>query len=431
MSDFPTRCFCVCDHRGLFLGIARRLAGLGHRVLYNLPEDRRDTLNDAVIGDNIPGIECVDDIWHKKSEVDCFVFPDVRRLGEQLELRSQGYPVWGSGRGMVLEQDRLFFLEKLHELGLDVPPYEPVKGFTNLLLYLKDREDIWIKVSKWRGSWETFHWRSESEDAHNIHEKMVKLWGVREHIVFICFPKIETDLEIGADTYCVDGQWPANMLHGIERKDAAYFSAVTPREQMPGQLQPVMEAFSPFLKEARYRNQWSMEVRVTDRENFFIDATTRGGLPSTATFLAAKNVDEVIFHGARGEFVEIDYGFKFSAECMVKLSGSRGAWETSELEPETKDAMLLQNYCEPDGQPWFPPDEDDAVTDIGWLFATGDTPVEVAKKMNAIADELPDGADANVEALADVIREIESEKKEGIHFTGLTMPEPDVVLEES
>jgi len=431
MSEISDKCFCVCDHRGLFVAIARRLAKSGARVLYNLPEDRRDTVTDAIIADGLKDVECVGDIWQHKDEVDCFVFPDIRRYGEQYELKKQGKAVWGSQRGMILEQDRLFFLEKLQELGLDVPPHEPILGLKNLSVYLKYKEDIWIKVSKWRGSWETFHWRNWNQDSHFIDQWAVRFGGIKEHITFICFPKIETDLEIGADTYCVDGQWPSMMLHGIERKDAAYFSAVTPRKEMPEQLLPIMDAFAPFLKECGYRNQWSMETRVTDSESFFIDATTRGGLPSTASFLASKNSPEVIYHGAHGEFVEIDYGYKFSAECMVKLQGQRGAWETTELKENVREAMLLQNYCEVDGQPWFPPDEEDAVCDIGWLVVTGDTPIEVAQKMNAIADELPDGADANVEGLADVIREIESEREQGIHFTELQMPEAEVVLEES
>lgn len=431
MSDLSNKVFAVCDHRGLFCTTAIRLAQTGAKVFYNLPEDRRDTLNDAIICDGISGIEVVESLWDVKDKVDCFVFPDIRRCGEQEELRKQGKAVWGSQKGMILEQDRLFFLEQLKDLGLDVPPYEPIKGLANLAAFLKDKEDVWIKVSKWRGSWETFHWRNWNQDAHFIDQWAVRFGGLKNHITFITFPKIETDLEIGADTYCVDGQWPSLMLHGIERKDAAYFSAVTEREQMPEQLLPIMEKFSPLMKSFGYRNQWSMEVRVTESENFFIDATTRGGLPSTASFLSAKNFAEVIYEGARGNFAEIDYGYKFSAEVMVKLQGQRGAWETAELTPEVREAMLLQNFCEVDGQPWFPPDEDDPVSDVGWLFAVGNTPKEVLERMNTLADALPDGADANVESLADVIREIESEKQEGIHFTDLEMPEPDVVLQES
>jgi hypothetical protein len=434
VTDLSKSTFCVCDHRGLFIGIALRLAETGARVYYNLPEDRRDALNDAIIGDGLKkqGVICVESLWDVKAKTDTFVFPDIRRLGDQLELLGQDKPVWGSGRGMILEQDRLFFLKQLDELGLDVPPHDVVMGLDNLTIFLKDKEDIWIKVSKWRGTWETFHWRSWNEDSHYMDQWAVKFGGLKNHIQFICFPKIETDLEIGADTYCVDGLWPSLMLHGIERKDAAYLSAVTEREDMPEQLLPIMQQFAPVLKQMGYQNQWSMEVRVTKDENFFIDATCRGGLPSTPTFLAAKNSPEVIYHGARGEFVEIDYGFKFSAECIVEIKGQDGYWDTAELEPDVREAIMLQNYCDIDGQAWFPPDDaTSSVSEIGWLFVTGDTPTEVARKMNYMADQLPDGADAKVEALADILREINSEHEQGIQFTTMEMPEPEIVLEES
>ncbi len=430
MSDLSHKCFCVVDHHGLFVDIARRLAESGSRVFYHTPEDKRDLINDAVVGAGLPGVTCCDDFWLVKDHVDCFVFPDIRHEGEQKELRDQGFAVWGAGAGMNLELDRLFFLEKLEELGLDVPPYTVIYGLDDLTKFLKDKENIWIKFSKWRGSWETTHWRNWKQDVHNLDYWAVKFGGIKENVIFICFPKIETDLEIGADTYCVNGKWPSLMLHGIERKDEAYFSAVTPRNKMPEELLPIMDAFSPYLKEVGYACQWSMETRVKKPKNYFIDATTRGGLPSTATFLKARNVPEIIFYGAHGELIDPDYGFKFSAECMVKISGHQGAWETIDLPDEVKQNLMLADYCEVKNQVWFPADEEGQITEIGWLVAVGNTPKEVAARMNELADMLPDGADASVEALADVFREIEKEHEEGIKFTDQPMPEPDVVLAE-
>ena len=429
-EDFSSKCFLVFDHNGLFVSLARRLAESGARVLYQTPEDRRDSLNQAIIGDGFSDIEWCEDLWLVKKEVDTFVFPDVRHQGTQQELRSQGFAVWGAGRGMKLELNREFFLKKLEELGLDVPPYEIVVGLTALRAYLEDKEDIYIKLSKWRGSWETFHWRSKRQDEHRLCSWGVRFGGLREKMRFICFPKIETKLEIGADSYNIDGQWPQKMLHGIEHKDLAYFAAVTERSKMPEELLPIMDAFSPFLGQCAYRCQWSMEVRVADEGNFFIDDTTRGGLPSTASFLKASNVAEVIYHGARGEFVEIEYPFKFSAECMVRVHGEPGAWETIVLPEELKSELNLADCCEVDGQPWFPSDEG-SVEELGWLVATGDTPTETAKRMNELADMLPDGADAAVESLADIIREIEEMGEQGIQFTEMPMPEPEVVLEET
>ena len=152
-----TKTFLVADN-SLFIPVARALARSGNRVLYhNLGwQQGFPKLEAGIIGDGLPDIECVPDLWDVKDEVDCFVFPDIQAAGLQCELRRQGKRVWGSAKGQTIENDRLFFLEKLKELGLDVPPYTPIKGLKNLRLFLKDKSDIWIKMSKWRGSFETW-----------------------------------------------------------------------------------------------------------------------------------------------------------------------------------------------------------------------------------------------------------------------------------
>lgn len=431
MTESPT--FCVCDN-GLFIPIARKLAREGYRVFYHKLDWQRGfpKLEDGIIGDGLPDIECVPDIWDVKDEVDCFVFPDIQQAGLQCELRRQGKRVWGSARGQTIENDRLFFLEKLEELGLDVPPYTPVKGLANLRVFLKDKQDIWIKMSKWRGSFETKHFRNMDVDSGLLDNWAVRFGGLKDVLTFICFPKIDTTIELGADTYCIDGQWPSLMLHGIEAKDEAYFAAVTKREEMPEQLLPIMEAFSPYLKETEYRSQWSMEVRVADDGNFFIDPTCRGGLPSTGSqCMALDNLAEIIYEGAAGNLVEPCYNCRFTAEAMVKIHGEINAWNTMELTPKLREHLQMSGYCMVGDKPWFPPEAGIVEDEIGWLVATGNTPTECLKQLNELADELPAGCDASVESVAEVVREIEAMKAEGITLTKSVMPDASVVLEES
>jgi len=430
--DLPNTTFAVIDH-GSFLPLARALARHGSRVIYHRPEWEKafPTFNDAVIGDGFPEIEWCDDIWKVKSDVDVFVFPDIYHMGLQAELKQQGYPVWGAQSGMRLEINRQFFLGTLKDLGLDVPPFEVVVGISALRDHLKDRKDIFIKVSKFRGSWETTHWRSWSEDSHRLDLWAVRFGGIRERVKFLCFEKIDTNLEIGCDTFNIDGQWPERVLHGIEKKDCAYLSAVTEKSKMPRELTDVMDAFGPLLKTCDYRASWSMEVRVADSGNFFIDATTRCGLPSTGSqILAMKNLCEVIYHGANGELVQPEYEYQFTAECMVKINVEDGSWGTMQIPDELKDHLMVYDCCLVNGQPWFPSDEK-SIEEVGWLVAAADSPVEVAKQMNQLADALPEGCDAAVESLADILREIEEEQESGIKFTNQKLPEPEVVLEKS
>lgn len=427
--DLPNTTFCVIDH-GFGLPIARRLAAEGSRVLYYTPwEKAYPVLNEAIIGDGFPEIKRCNDFWVRKDEIDVFVFPDVYHQGLQQELRSQGKAVWGSGNSMRLELDRQFFLGTLKDLGLDVPKFELVIGLYALSQYLQTREHVFIKISRWRGSWETFHWRSWDEDGHRLYDWSVKFGGAKDKMHFLCFDQIDTKLELGCDTFNINGQWPKTVVHGIEKKDSAYFAAVTPFKDMPPEITHIMEAFSPVLKKLGYACQWAMEVRVAENGNFFIDATTRMGLPSTASqLLNMKNFPEVVYHGAHGEITQPEYEKEFTAECMVKIKSNPGSWETIVPDDALKKNFMPYDCCMIDGQLWFPPDEH-SIDELGWLVASGNTPTECAEEMNRLADLLPDGADAAVESLADIVREIEEAEEKGITFTDQEMPEPSVVLE--
>ena len=92
---------------------------------------------------------------------------------------------------------------------------------------------------------------------------------------------------------------------------------------------------------------------------------------------------------------------------------------------------MVSDCCQLDGKIWWPSDGAKPICEIGWLLAVGDTPTEVARKMNKQADMLPDGAEASVESLADILREITAEEEAGIKFTDQPLPDPDIVLEPS
>lgn len=416
---------------GLFLPIARRLAKDAKRVLYYTDCERAfSTINEAVPGDGFSDIERCNDIWEAKQDVDAFIFPDLGHSGEQKELVFQGYPVWGCRGGDEQELDRELFLKTLKRCGLEVAPHEVVEGLDNLREYLADKKDVYIKVSRYRGSFETSHFRSWDED-----KGLLDLWGVKfgpvgDLIPFIVFPNIKTELEIGADTYNVRGQWPSLMIQGYEWKDRSYLGAVTKRKDMPQQIQDVLECYGSVLAKSDYASQFSMEVRVKDDKAYFIDPTCRGGLPSTASQLALwQNFSEIVYHGAHGELIDPIPTAKFSAESIVTLKGDKSIWSTFKMPPKLEDNLMVTSCCLVGDTIAFPPDEDSDGA-IGWLVATGDTQLETIESQNALADELPDGLDANTECLAYVLKEIRQASEKGIEFSDEPTPEPAVVFQE-
>jgi len=423
---------CVFGHGLAEIAIARRLAkGMKKVYIFTEWQEGLSTINRAIIGDGFEDIERVDEIWDVKGDCDLFVFPDIQHSGLQLELEAQGKAVWGSRKADRYEWDRELFLATLADVGMQVPEHIVITGVTNLRMFLEDKEDYYLKISKYRGSMETCHWRNWKLDQGMLDSLAVRWGSVKEHMRVLCFPAIDTTLEIGGDTYCIDSQWPDRMLHGIEWKDKCYLGSVTKREDMPPQILEVLDKWGPVLGADRYRNQFSMEDRVvSDSEHYFIDATCRFGLPSTGSQLKnTKNWPDIVWYGANGILIQPDYDKQYTAEAMVKLSGDTGEWREVEMDEEMLDSFVPADCCMVEDKLCWPASDSGGSEEVGWLIAIGNSPEEVIANMNKIADDLPDGMDANTECLAYVLKEIHEEEEKGIEFGKQEIPEPAIVLE--
>lgn len=420
---------CVVVTTGLYQPLAECMATKCKRTILWSPEQRSaESVYQACIGDGFETIERVREFWPIKKDIDLFCFPDVDLSGLQLELQSQGFAVWGSRTGDVLELKRREFLTILKSLGLDVPEFHVCHGMDDLREYLKPRHDQYIKISRFRGNMETKHFRNWAMDENWLDWLAYTLGPVKDILDFLVFEEIKTDLEIGGDTYNVKGAWPGKMLNGLEFKDTTYFSAVTDHEDMPEQLNDIMDSFAPLLAESGYANQWSMEVRVKDEKAFFNDPTCRGGMPSSGSQqLIWSNFPEIIWAGANGELLEPEPKAKFTLECMVSTTTDKESWDILEFDTKlfpwfrpSACALINGRYC-------FPPDEYHG-GDLGWLVTLGDTPTETMERAKELADLLPDGCDAKLENLVGLIKEVESAAAEGIPFTDQPIPEPGQVV---
>jgi len=428
VKDVSQSTALIFDH-GLFLPLAQRLVGHFKRVLYHCPvSESFPKMERYLIGDGYDGVERVDDIWKVMPEVTTAIFPDIYDSGLQLHLESIGISVWGSRNADSLEINRDKFMRVLKEVGLEVPKFERVVGLTKLGEYLKDKEDKYIKISKFRGTLETTHWRNWRQDEGWLEHMAVKLGPAKDLLPFLVFDAIETDLEIGADTFTIDGQFPSSMLHGLEWKDKGYLGVVTPRDEMPDHVQNVIESFSPILKQYRCRNFMSMEIRVKDDVGYYIDPTQRCPCPATGSQLKLiGNLPEVIFAGANGELVEPEWTDKVSAECIMTEKGPKECWSITEFPKELQEHVFCGGSCEIDGRICSPPDDSDENT-IGWLVATGSSIEQVVEQMKEYAAMLPDGVSAKTDSLFDLLKEAHSAEDEGIEFSDKEVPDPQIAL---
>jgi hypothetical protein len=420
---------CCVVTTGLFQDMADVMARDCRKVYLWNPETRAyPSVYQECIGDGFDSYEKIRDFWPLLDQIQLFCFPDIGMAGLQNYLKHAGKAVWGSGFGDQLELGREFFLERLAEWGLEVPEHTVVNGWDNLEKFLRDKEDYYIKISRFRGDMETHHWRSPDQDIDWLAALRVQLGPLAEEVRFLCFPSIETELEIGGDTYSVDGAWPELMLNGVETKDKTYFSKVTPIGQMPKQVQKVIFSVTDYLESVQYRNQISFEIRVKGDKFFWIDATQRGGRPSTGTqHLIWRNFPEIVWEGANGILVEPEPIAEYSIETAITSKREPGAWERVPLPEELEGIARFNTCCKVDGVYAFPPSEFNA-SEIGWLVAIGDSPLEVVELQKTLADLLPDGLSADVESLASSIKVIEEMHEQGIPFTTAKMPTPAEII---
>lgn len=430
MKD-PADVTCLFYDHGLFLPLAIRLSQFYKRVLYHKPgTEAFPTLNRGCIGDGFEQIECCLDPWPMidSGEIDLAVFPDILDSGVQLHLEKLEIPVWGSRKGDSIELSREKFLRILKEHGLETPTFERVIGLTALRSFLRDKEDRYLKISRWRGSFETTHWRSWEEDEGMLDLLAVRFGPCRELVPFLVFEPIDTPIEDGGDFFCVDGQWPSLCLRGIEAKDKGYFSAVTKLSDMPDYQSEILEVFGEVLKPYRYRNLFSIEIRVKDDKAFFIDPCCRGPLPATGSqMMVWKNLGDVIWAGAHGDLVEPEPAAHFTAECVLTMKGDKTAWRVTDWPKALQPWMKIPDCCMVDGKLGIPPDDQHG-DEIGWLVALGDTPTETLDSLKEQAAVLPDGVDAHLHALVDLVTEAEKMREEGIPITEKPMPEPAEVV---
>lgn len=421
----------VLDH-GLFIPVAQRLARDFNKVYYwTHCEHGFTTVNDCVIGRGFDDIERVDDFWDVLDKVDVVVFPDVQMSGLQLHLEEMGIPVWGSRKGDSLELERVKFLNTLKEVGLPQPGFTTVMGLDKLKEFLKTHDDKYVKVSRYRGSLETFHHVTYDLSEPMLDLLAVRFGAVKNVVPFVICDPIDTEIEAGMDSYCIDGKFPSMVVQGYESKDKGYIATLQQYSSLPDEISVVNEKLAPLLGQYRYRNFFSTEIRVKDGDSYLIDPCCRAGKPSSESQLELyQNVGEIVWAGSQGELVDPIPAAKFSVEAVMCLKADKQVWGTIEVPKEIRQWVKLSNCCYINDTFAFPP-EPDQEDDIGWIMGIGNTIQEAIDHLKENVELMGDcRVHVNVESLVDLLKEIEVAEENDIPFTNQEIPSPESVIKE-
>lgn len=422
--------FRVVD-KGLFLPIARRLAMEAGKVSYYTPWEKPFPMVQDMIGDGFEEIERVDSIFQDHRSVDCFVFPDTGFTHEQRELAAQGFPVWGPMGGDILETSRGRFLDALATTELPVPKHEKITGIDALREFLRDKQDRWIKISRFRGDCETFHWRSWEEDENALDHFAVRFGPFRSQIRFYVFDPIDASIEDGCDTYCVDGQIPSLVIHGMEAKDQAFIGTFQRFSDLPPELRIASEQFGPILGNYGYRSFFSTEVRITEEgESYFIDPTCRAGSPPHQSMTELiGNYADVIWSGARGICLDPEPVARFGIQVMVHAKPDTTLWTALKVNSKL-DPWLKCSSCMREGNLIvFPHEPGGDIECKVWVVGIGNTIPDALDHLSGNIKLLPDGCCVNMEPLGEILSEIQEAESQGMEFTPQRVPKPEIVLD--
>lgn len=413
--DLSTKTALVYD-RGLYLFMAEKLAETFKKVYYYMPQSEPYPCSKtAKIGTGLK-VERIYEFWSYVDKADLIVFPDCYDGEMQHWLREKGYTVFGNGRGEKLEMDKVFFLETLEKAGLSVSRTYRAEGIDDLIKYLEKHEDeCWLKTSYYRGDFETKKFTSMAQIMPWIDHLKTRIGRNEADIEILVQDKIESEVEVGYDGFCIDGQYTINSVTGYEIKDRGFVASVQP--EPPEVVQYINDKISGVFKELGYRGHFSTEIRVTkDGEPYFIDPTCR--LPSPPSELMVElyeNYAEIVWEVANGRVPVPKAKAKYGAELILTSESAEDMSLCVSVPKGIRQFVKLKNhmkegndyFCIPNGNAQF----------FGAVIALGDTAEEAMSKALEYVQQIEaDDLHINDDVFKAANEQIANGKKFGVKF---------------
>jgi hypothetical protein len=383
--DLSKNIACVID-QGMHVELARRLARDFAAVYFYQPwKWAFPRLVDAAVGEGVPEIQRVYNLWDVIDQVDLFVFPDVLDGDLQAYLRGRGHRVWGSGKAEILELDRMEFLQRAEEVGITTPATRQIMGIDELRGYLETVENKWVKVSTFRGDCETYHHINRFCSEPWLNDVQKKLGPLGHESEFLVCDNVE-GVELAYDGFTVDGEFPDKTLFGYEIKDMGYCGKVKPYSQLSVPLREVNAAFAPILKSYQCRSFVAFEARIGwDGIPVVIDPCMRSGSPPTEVNQEMwSNFSEILWEGASGKMVSPIPVASYAVMAIIRSNYANSNWMALALPEQERQWIKLKNLCMLDGQSYCVPG-DVPMPEIGAVVGLGNSLEQALERVNAIA----------------------------------------------
>jgi len=417
---------------GVFTFVAERLARDFGKVFYWVPNySSFPDVKKSMIGEGLSGITVIDQMFYKCpdkgydfNEVDLFVFPDVYMGDLQEHLISLGKRVWGSRDGEKLELLRIETREQVFKkIGLPVSEAEYFTNFDDVVDHIKNgNSDLYLKVSWWRGLFETHHIESHKKSEDFLLKVASDLGVARKldgKVDYILESPIKSKVECGVDAFVVDGEYASQMGMGFEIKDKAYITTHVSYDKLHESMKESMDKLKPVFSDYGYRGWFATEVRMgEDGNNYLIDCTCRCGSPNSEIQCEwVENLAEIIWYGSKGIVTEPKYRSKYAMQVAVFTNSSELVWNPIYFEDETiRKIVKLKMRCRVNGLDYVIPGT--GPTDpVGFMIVLGDTVEECISKIKENSG-LVKGycVGSNIDSVDEILEVVENVRKNGIEF---------------
>lgn len=348
------------------------------------------THNVADVGNNVPNLVKVREWSSVYDEVDMVAFCDSMEPALQHWMRSHGMPVFGCGFADRLEHDRLYLKQTLAELGLPVGIFYTAHGLDELEQILIGTENVYVK-SQTRGNGETWmhkNWKLTKRQFLKLRTEM-GLYANRE--TYVVEEKISCLGETGFDGFFVGGEFAPIGLCGVEIKDACFLGRFVRYQLLPECMKIVTDRISTVFGQMEYNGQHSNEIMISnDKRGFLLDNSNRIPSPPGELMMEAiTNYPEVVWEIANGRMPNIQYEHQWGAQVIIKSDIAMEDDSPVIVPDEFKKNVKIKNLSiDEDGTWYYVPSPGLGMKEIGSLVATGDSPQEVIKKIEIIADAI-------------------------------------------
>lgn len=427
MENLKDKITVVADC-GLFVELALTLAKSFKKVYYFTPwnyggfPDRFPELS----GVGFSEITSIDYLFttndrntdYNFDKVDIFIFPELYFSDIEIHLRSLGKRVWGSADGQWLELDRYDSKKIMTKSGMPVNKTIKVKGISKLKDYLKSHDDLYVKISHWRGLVESF-----KHDNYRLTEPLLtnlenELGAIKESTDFILEQPVDCIVEAGIDTYIIDGQIPENVLSGIELKDQCYAGKIFEYSKLPKLIKLCTDNIAWYFKEKQYRNFYSNEIRVDHKKvPYVIDHTCRTPAPPMSLVLnMMTNLAQVIWFGAEGIMIQPKYSHEYGVLLIGNSDFLRENFLPIYFPEEIRENVKLRFGMKQKGTYYLIPQTTQSTEAID-VVATGDSFEECYKKIRKYTEQIKAyGLVLNCGILDKVQEELDKSSKIGLMF---------------